>query len=228
MRKLRKLWARARGQAAQSREDQAFDEEILEHIELLRQRYIMQGMSAAEATRAALRQFGNVTVLREKQRERRGILAPGEWGRDVSYAIRLLRKSPGFTAIAVGSLALGIGANTAIFSIAKHVLLDRLNVPHARNLRLLEWTTPRYSAAYSIWGDLDKGYDGLYSPSFAYPLYESMRKQNHALSGLFAFKDAGRMDVTIEGQAEVAQSELVSGNYYRQIGIQPQLGRAIG
>ena len=74
MGKLRMLWARVKGQAEQGREDEAFDEEVREHIALLEQRYRAQGMSARDAARAARRQFGNVTVLKEKQRAQRGIL----------------------------------------------------------------------------------------------------------------------------------------------------------
>jgi len=82
MGRLRMLWARVKGQAVQGREDEAFDEEIREHLDLLEARYKSQGMSAREAERAARRQFGNVTRVKEQQRVQRGILSPAEWWRD--------------------------------------------------------------------------------------------------------------------------------------------------
>jgi hypothetical protein len=84
MSKIRTLWSRVKGQVAQLREDEVLDEEVREHIALLEKRYQAQGMSAPEATRAARRQFGNVTVLKERQRAQRGILSPTEWWRDGS------------------------------------------------------------------------------------------------------------------------------------------------
>ena len=85
MGKLRLLWSRVKGQSAQEREDEAFGAEIGEHITLLEERYAAQGMSGREAARAARRQFGNVTALRERQRAQRGILSPAEWWRDVRF-----------------------------------------------------------------------------------------------------------------------------------------------
>ncbi len=173
-------------------------------------------------------EIGSVAARREDCRRAWGVQFLDELLGDLRYALRMLRKSPGFAAVAVGSLALGIGANTAIFSIAKHVLLDRLNVPRAADLRLLEWTSKQPSAVHSVWGEWDKGGDGVTSSSFSYPIYRELRKENRELRDLFAFKDSGRMDVTVDGQAEVVQSELVSGNYYQQMEVQPPLGRAIG
>ncbi len=95
MGKLRVLWARVKGQAKQGREDEAFDAEVREHIGLLEQRYRAQGMSAGDAARAARRQFGNVTALKERQRAQRGILSPTEWWRDMRFGLRMLAKRPG-------------------------------------------------------------------------------------------------------------------------------------
>ena len=175
-----------------------------------------------------MRDFGGVTQVRETVRMREGLPFFENLSRDLGYALRMLRKSPGFAAIAIGSLALGIGANTAIFSIAKQVLLDRLNVPHPAELRLFAWRSARKSVVHSSWGDWDKTSNGVTSTSFSYPVYQLMRKQNHQLADLFAFKNLGRMNVTVDGEAEVVQGDLVSGNFYQQMGVEPQLGRAIG
>ena len=203
------------------------DDELRAHLEMAAEENQRRGMAADEAWRKALRDFGGVTQVRETVREREGLLWVENVLRDVTYSLRMLKKSPGFAAVAIGSLALGIGANTAIFSIAKHVLLDRLNVPHVGELRLFAWRTVGKSAVHSSWGDWDRTANGMTSTSFSYPVYEQMRKQNHALADLFAFKNVGRLNVTVNNEAEVVQGDLVSGNFYEQIEVQPQLGRAI-
>jgi hypothetical protein len=123
MRKLRILWARLRGQAAQAREDQVFDQEIREHIAMLEDRNIAKGMNARDAARLARLQFGNVTTLKERQRAYRGILSPAEWWRDVRFGLRMLAKRPLSNAAVVVALALGIGMNTAVFTFVNGILL---------------------------------------------------------------------------------------------------------
>jgi predicted permease len=208
--------------------DAEMDEELRLHLEMAAAEYRGRGMSDEDARRKALRDFGGVTQVRETVRMHEGLLWVENLRRDIGYAVRMLRKSPGFAAVAIGSLALGIGANTAIFSIAKHVLLDRLNVPHPGELRLFAWKSGRNTVVHSSWGDWDKTADGMTSTSFSYPVYQLMRKQNHELADLFAFKNLGRVNVTVNGEAEVVQADVVSGNFYQQIEVQPQLGRAIG
>jgi len=207
--------------------DGDIDEELRSHLEMSAEENRRRGMSDEEARRKAMRDFGGLTQVRETVRMREGFPFFANLSRDVAYALRMLKKSPGFAAIAIGSLALGIGANTAIFSIAKQVLLDRLNVPHAGELRLFAWRSARQSVVHSSWGDWDKTVDGVTSTSFSYPVYQLMRKQNRALADLFAFKNLGRVNVTVDGEAEVVQGDLVSGNFYEQMEVRPQLGRPI-
>jgi hypothetical protein len=111
-----------KGQAAQGREDEVFDEEIREHISLLEARYKAQGMSAPDAARAARRQFGNLTALRERQRAQRGLLSPVEWWRDARFGMRMLAKRPLSNAAVVLALALGIGMNSAVFTFVNSLL----------------------------------------------------------------------------------------------------------
>lgn len=204
------------------------DEELRFHVESYAEDLMRSGMGREEAMRRAKAEIGSLAAVRENSRQAWGTRWLDEMRGDVRYALRMLAKSPGFTAVAVGSLALGIGANTAIFSITKHVLMDRLHVPRAGELRLLEWTSKRHGAVHSLWGDMNTTNDGVTSSSFSYPIYQELRKQNADLNDLFAFKGIGRTDATVDGQAQVVQTELVSGNYYQQMEVQPQLGRALG
>ena len=138
-----------------------------------------------------------------------------------------LSKSPGFTAIAATSLALAIGANTTIFSVAKQVLYERLAVPDAENLRLLTWTaTERHAAVHHIWGDYNLQPGGALSSSFSYPAYEKLRALNRVENDLFAFKVTG-MNATVREEPQRVQTEMVSGNYYNVLGVHAQLGRTI-
>jgi len=208
--------------------EQEMHAELRFHIEAYAEDLMCGGMSREEAMRRARMELGGVEAQKEAMRASLGLRLWDEPWADLRYAVRMLRKSPGFTAIAVGSLALGIGANTTIFTVAKQVLLDRLNVPHPQDLRLFAWKSGEKPVVHSSWGQWDRLPSGqTTSTSFSYPVFQQLRRENHALEDLFAFKDAGRMTATVDGQAEVVQSEMVSGNYYQQLGVRTQLGRPI-
>ena len=123
-------------------------------------------------------------------------------GPDLVFAARVLRRSRGFTIVAVSSLALAIGANTTVFSVGKQLLFDRLDVPHASSLRLLS------------------------STGLSYPVYEQLRAQNTVLGDLLAFHDTAA-NATVGGNAERVRLHEVSGNYYEVLGVRAQIGREI-
>src|SRR5262245_3751169 len=135
---------------------------------------------------------------------------------DLRYGARMLLKSPGFTVIAVLTLALGIGANTAIFSLTDQVLLRRLPVERPEELVVLRSPGPRTGRVWS---------DGDSDASFSYPMYKALRDRGgDVFSGLLA-RFAIPLSVAGAGQTERADGELVSGNYFEVLGVRPALGR---
>jgi predicted permease len=206
--------------------------EMLCHLESLTSDLIRDGHSPDEAARRARIALGAVTMHKEGMRASLGLRWWDELGADLRYAMRVLRKSPGFTVVAGGSLALAIGANTTIFSAAKQILYERLAVPHAADLRLLTWTgTEDHVAVHHVHGDYDHLPGGrVTSPVFSYPVYQQLRGQNGGQDGvlgdLLAFRETG-MNATIREDAQHVLAEMASGNYYSVLGVQPQLGRAI-
>jgi predicted permease len=202
--------------------------ELACHLENLTADLVHAGHTPEEAARRARIALGSALVVKEEMRASLGLRWWDEFRADLRYGWRVLRKNPGFTAIAAASLALAIGANTTIFSVAKQVLYERLDVPHPADLRLLAWTgTEDHVAVHHIWGDYDPQPGGrVTSSSFSYPVFEQLRAQSHSLGTLFAFKETG-MNATIRGEAQRVQTEMVSGIYYAELGVRPQLGRAI-
>lgn len=204
------------------------DAELRDHVARLTDDLIRAGHSPSEAARRARVALGTTLTHKEGMRASLGLRWWDTTLADLRYAFRLLRKSPGFTAIAIGSLALGIGANTAIFTVAQHMLLDKLNVAHPDGLRMFYWSEPKDGIVEEMWGWWDELPDGgEVGTSFSYPVYQQMRRENKSLADVFAFKPFGRMTVTIHGDAEAAAAEMVSGNYYSTLGVIPQLGRGI-
>jgi predicted permease len=208
--------------------DRQVREELAFHLESHAEDLMRNGVPREEALRRARAQLGSLAAGGENCRAASGSRFVDELWIDLRYALRMLARSPGFAAIAVGSLALGIGVNTVLFTAAQHTLLDRLPVPHPQQLRLLAWTEPKEGAVESLWGwydDLPGG--GETSTSFSYPVYQQLRKQNSAMESLFAFKTLDHQTVTVDGHAEAVAAEMVSGNYYSSLGVWPQLGRGI-
>ncbi len=205
-----------------SRLEEEMDAELQIHLESLTADLVRAGHSPSEAARRARIALGPALVHKEGMRASLGLRWWDELRADLRYGIRILRKSPGFTAIAATSLALAIGANTTIFSIAKQLLYDRLNVPHPEQLRMLRWNDDGKVVVQEMWGD----FDDASSSVFSYPVYVQLKAHNQVMGDLFAFKEDG-VSATIRGNAQRVNVAMVSGNFYEGIEVRPQLGRPL-
>jgi predicted permease len=143
---------------------------------------------------------------------------------DIRFGFRMLLKAPGFAAVAILTLALGIGANTAIFSLINAVMLKSLPVKDPQQLVLLQWDDNKWPSKFS-----QTGWDSRYS--FSYPTFEDFRAQKDTLSSAFAWVPLGFNDqnttVGINGEPTVANGQMVTGEYFSGLGVTPLLGRAI-
>src|SRR5882724_6448920 len=166
---------------------------------------------------------------RIETRYRTGGIGMGSLGQDLRYGVRMLLKSKAFTAVAVLSLALGIGANTALFSLIDAVLLKMLPVEKPTELVLFNWLSgPRGMARRTDGTTTDDPATGMRtSTSFSYLTYERFRDENETLSGVFAFAPFEQLNVNVDGIAEVAGGQLVTGGYYDALGVQAMMGSTI-
>ena len=187
--------------------DQDLEQELRYHVELKTEQYIAKGFTQPEARRKALLEMGGVEQTKEMCRDTRKVNWIQDLAQDVRYGLRMLRKSPGFTAIAILTLALGIGANSTIFSWINSTLLNPIpGLAHANGF------TSVFSGTVSQPG------------SFSYPDYADLRDRNHSFSSFLAFS-LEPMNLTGEGKPERAWGMLTSANYFEMLGIHPILGR---
>ena len=182
-----------------------------------------------EAAQASRRDFGNVLLVEEEIRETWGWASLDRLAQDLRYGWRTLRKNALFTAMAVSTLALGIGANTAIYSVIDAVMLRALPVRNPGALAILNWHARREPLVIDIHnGSLyNEVGGGKTSPDFPWPAYELLRDHNSVFTSLFAYQDVGRLTLSVRGQAESGRVQLVSGNFFRGLGIIPAAGRLI-
>ncbi|MGI8743292.1 MAG: ADOP family duplicated permease [Bryobacteraceae bacterium] len=191
---------------------------------------IRSGIPREEAERASHRDFGNVLLLTESIREMWGWTSLQRLGQDVRYGLRTLRRNPLFTTMAVLSFALGIGANTAMYSVMDAIMIRALPVRNPGELVILNWRAKQNPAVVQSHNgsSYDEPGGGETSPDFPWPAYELLRNDNHVFSTLFAYKSAGQLNLVVHGQAELGPVEFVTGNFFSGLGIVPAAGRLIG
>src|SRR5690348_5625602 len=183
--------------------------EIREHLEEKIEELVAEGMPRTQAEAKARKEFGNVTLMEERGRE------VWQWPRlesffaDVRYGLRMLRKSPGFTAVAVLTLALGIGANTAIFTLVDALYLKPLAVNHPEQIVRIYAAIPGRS----------------YNEGFSDPEFRLLREKASSFSALAAETQIAQLHVVVNGDSEELRGAFVSANYFSLLGVGAQQGR---
>ncbi len=179
---------------------------------------------------AVQKQFGNSTSLKEESRSMWTFAFLEQLAQDIRYALRAMAANPLFTATAALSLALGIGANTAIYSFMDAILIRSLPVTRPEQLAIVEWRSPRRPAVVKgINGTTHRyGKRGTSSPNFPYAAFEMFRADRRIFSTVFGYTYAQPFNVIARGEAESIQGGFVSGNYFSGLAVPPAAGRLIG
>jgi predicted permease len=206
MNRLRMLAMRFRSMFAKPRLDRVLDEELETHFEMLAEENVKHGMTWEEARRVARHELGGADQIKESVRDTRGMPLFESLWQDIRYSLRMLGKSPGFSAIAVLTLALGIGANTAIFTLTYAVILKSLPVPNPQQL-------VRYTFRS---GEQDLGLSG--------PVFDALRKHESSVEDILAWNTTD-FSVAENGAVTSVPGALASGNAFRVLELQPNIGR---
>lgn len=208
MKRLRAILARIVGLFDRDRRDCELRDELESHLQMDVDDHVRSGLSPDEARRRALLELGGVDQVMEAYREQRGVPSLETLAQDVRYAMRMLRKNPVFAIVAILTLGLGIGANTAIFTLINAIMLRSLPVKNPEQLVFFS----RSNIEGKDW------------PSFPYPFYREVRDRNTVLDGVIC-QSGMAPSLSVNGSSERVNGELVSGNFYDVLGIRPYIGR---
>jgi len=208
------------------------DAEIRAYVDTVTDERIAGGMTPESARRTALADFGCTEPVKQAVRDRRAGTGIETVWQDVRFAARILRKSPGFTMVVVLTLALGIGANTAIFTLVNAVLLQTIPVAHPEELVVLRWSAHKEpeSTGMSSFGDctMRSNAGNESACSMPYPVYRALAERQDLFSDVTAFAGTADLNLAGNGQASIATGELVSGTYFDTLGVPAALGRTLG
>src|SRR5436309_478928 len=194
------------------------------------------GMTPERARAEARRRFGNVGIKREESREIWMTRFLSELVQDVRYGLRTMSANKAFSALAILLLALGIGANTAIYSFMESILLRSLPVADPESLVVLNWHSRPPMDASKQWEHVMHGVQGLAWPGgkgvmvsgmFPYGAFETLREENPVFSTLFGYFNGLNRNLAIRGKATSARTEYVTGEYFRGLAVSPAAGRLI-
>jgi macrolide transport system ATP-binding/permease protein len=219
-----------------ARRSEALREEMELHLAEKAAELQADGMTAERARAEARRRFGNIGLKHEESREIWMTRFFSELGQDIHYGCRTMAANKAFSALAVLSLALGIGANTAIFSLMESILLRSLPVPDPGSLVVLNWHSrpPKDGDKESV--HVMHGLQGMFWPGdkgalvtgiFPYPAFETLREGNPVFSTLFGYCNGRNRTLAVRGQAMSAETEYVTGEYFRGLAVSPAAGRLI-
>ncbi|HXN65325.1 MAG TPA: ABC transporter permease [Candidatus Acidoferrales bacterium] len=208
MRAVRAWLIRLRGLFGKDRRDAVFSAELESHLQFHIEDNLRAGIAPDEARRAALIKLGGVQQTKELHRERTGLPLIETFLQDLQFGLRMLGKNPGFTAAAVLALALGIGANTAIFSVVDAVLLHSLPYRDASRLMWVTTFLPRTGQSIVV-----------------HPDYFGWRQQNHVFEDMAAYSPDREDTLTGAGEPVRLSSTLVTYSFFRVLGVEPRLGR---
>ncbi len=211
MSRLREFASRVRGLFRKNRLDRDLDEELRAHLDMLVEENLRRGMTVEEARRAAKRSFGGVMQTKEAYRDQRGLPIVETLIQDIRYGARLLQKNRGFTAVALITLALCIGANTAIFSVVSGILLRPLPYPEPDRL-------VRFMQSYSQ--------KGLSPWNMSQMNFATYREQSQSFETLAAISISGGANLTGVGEPERIQLARVTADFFEVFEVEPLLGRA--
>ena len=208
--RLKEMASRIRAWLRPATVDEDFERELESHLDMLAEENVKRGMPPGEARRAARIRLGGTAQLRQTNRDLRGLPVLEELLQDVRYASRMLRRNPGFTLVAVLTLALGIGANTAIFSVVYAVLLKPLPYAHAEQLFNVFQQQARDASVQTGWSYLN---------------FAALREQNHAFEDM-AGVQFHQLTMTGRGEPAVVDTSVVTPELFSVLGQQPLAGRA--
>ncbi len=207
MRWLRVWWIRFRALLRRDASEREFAAEMESHLQMHIEDGMRSGLTPEQARREAVIRLGGVEQTRQAYRERRGLPWLETLAQDVTYGARVLSRNPGFALVTVLTLALGIGANTALFSIVDAVLLNPLPYPHPEELVTVHAAKPNFN----------KG-------SISYPNFRDWQRDNHTLAALAVARPTS-FSLTGLGEPERVRAEFVSSDFFPVLGLKPTLGR---
>ncbi|HKN75695.1 MAG TPA: ABC transporter permease [Candidatus Acidoferrum sp.] len=190
------------------RRQEELNEELQSHLQMATNDRVQRGAQPEEAQMAARREFGNVGLIREVTREMWGGASFERLIQDLRYGLRMLAKSPGFAAVAILTLALGIGANTALFSVVNGVLFNPLPYPHPEQLVWLAESKPNFATG-----------------SISFPNFQDWKKNNQTFTSM-GLSRGNSYNLTGLGDAEQLRGRFISSDFFAVLGVQPAIGRS--
>ena len=223
---LRKLaWLTRR-----ARKDAELQEELQFHLDEEADERQSDGLTTEDARRAARLDLGNPTLVREDTRAAWTWRLLEQFVQDLRYGARTLAENKTFSALAILSLALGIGANAAIFSFMDAILMRSLPVPDPQSLVTLAWHTkqPEFHGTNRHDEDYTDPNGGYVGGIFAYQAFELFQRDTSVFSTVFGYQGAGSLHFAVRGEAEMVNAEYVSGSYFSGLGVAPAAGRLLG